>query len=250
MSELTAVLIDDETKLLQVLRMKLNSNCPDVNIVGTASNAEDGYEMINELNPDVVFLDIGMPGGSGFDMLRRFEKIRFELIFVTGYNEYALEAINFCAIGYVLKPINSEELIDAVNRAGSRAKMRITQNRYDYFLQQIKNPRNDNKRLGIPTDVGLEFVNSQEIVRCEAINRRTYVYLSDETKIESSYQLSNFFKLLSKYNFFLSHKSHLINVKHMIKYGKDGSIIMSDGSVVPLARRKKGEFGDIIDKLH
>jgi len=169
---------------------------------------------------------------------------------VTGYDHYTLDAIRFCAIGYVLKPVSTDDLIDCVERAKERlTKVSISQERYEHFLEQITKPNVDNKRIGVPTSDGLEFIKLAEIVRCEANQRLTKVILTDGSFILSSYNLGSFHNLLGEYKFFLCHKSHLINVQEVLKYDKDGVLIMSDGNMVPLSRRKKTEFLSIINRM-
>ena len=249
MTQLKAVLIDDEKKLLEVLKIKINQICPELDIVGTANNAQSGFKIIKRLSPDIVFLDIGMPGESGFDMLKRFDQIDFEIIFVTGYNDYALKAIKFCAIGYVLKPVISEELVAAVKNAKVRIESKIAKEQYKYFFEQLTNPEKKNKRIGIPTENGIEFVHINEIIRCEFTKRHTHVSLTDGSSIISMYSLGRFFKLLAEYRFFLSHKSHLVNLSNVLKYDKEGILIMTDGSMVPLSRRKRYDFMELIDRI-
>ena len=244
-----AVLIDDEQKLIQVLKIKLKQTCPELEIIAEANNAQEGYEIISEKKPDIVFLDIGMPGESGFEMLQRFDDIDFEIIFVTGYNDYALKAIQFCAIGYVLKPINSEELRTAVEHAIVRMDKKISKQQYEYFFEQLNNPELLSKRIGLTTIDGIEFVKIKDIIRCETNGRHTVAYLADKTKIMSNYKLGKLYKLLQAYHFFMPHKSHLVNLSHALKYDKEGLLIMSDGTMVPLSRRKKADFFIEIEKI-
>jgi len=249
-NRISAVLIDDESKLIDVLRLKLEAHCPEIEVIGTAQSAAAGYQIINELNPKLVFLDIGLPDETGFDLLKRFNEINFETIFVTGYDHYTLEAIEFCAIGYVLKPVSNDDLIAAVDRARERLnRIKFSEERYTQFLAQITQPSEHSKKIGIPTQEGLEFVKLNEIVRCEANLRFTQVALTDGSKIDSSYNLGSFHKLLANYGFFLCHKSHLINLQEVLKYDKDGVLIMTDGNMVPLSRRKKAEFLSLIEKI-
>jgi len=250
MTKIPAVIIDDESKLIDVLRLKLEANCPYVEIIDTARSAEAGFNIINSRKPELVFLDIGLPDETGFDLLKRFKKINFETIFVTGYDHYTLEAIQFCAIGYVLKPVSTDDLVSAVERAQERLSRKgLQEERYTQFLSQISQTTDSTKKIGIPTQEGLEFVKLNEIVRCEANLRFTQVTLTDGTCIDSSYNLGSFHKLLTNYGFFLCHKSHLINIQEVLKYDKDGVLIMSDGNMVPLSCRKKTEFLSIVDKI-
>lgn len=244
-----AVLIDDETKALAVLQQKLGAYCPQVEIVGTANSPQEGYELIVSARPQLVFLDVAMPKESGFDLLKRLPQLDFEIIFVTGFDSYALDAIKFCAIGYVLKPIETEDLIDAVGKAEKRVSEKIDQLRNKQFLENILNPGSVRNRIGIPTESGLEFIATEEIVRCEGFQKYTKVHVLGSKHFLSSYNIGEFKKLLEKYGFFASHKSHLINLAHIRRYDREGTVTMVDGSHVPVSRRKKQEFMDRLTRV-
>ena len=171
-----AVLIDDETKALKVLEKKLKSYCPQINVIGTASNTDDAHDLISGMQPQIVFLDVAMPGESGFELLKRLPNHDFELIFVTGFDSYAIDAIKFCAIGYLLKPIQNEELIEVVQKAEKRINERLDQQRYREFLENMLNPGNVQNRIGIPTESGLEFIPTEDILRCEGLQKYTKVF--------------------------------------------------------------------------
>jgi two-component system LytT family response regulator len=241
-----AVLVDDEAKALQVLKQKLNTYCPQIEIVGEAGGAAEAYGMIVSLQPQLVFMDVAMPGESGFDLLKRLPKLDFELIFVTGFDSYALDAIRFSAIGYILKPIENEDLINSVQRALTRIEEKIDRDRNRRFLENLLNPGSVTNRIGIPTESGLEFVPTNHIVRCEGDQKYTRVITTEKKDILSSYNIGEFRKLLEDYGFFAPHKSHLINLSHIKRYDKEGTVTMVDNSNVPVSRRKKQEF---LDKL-
>lgn len=244
-----AVMIDDEAKSLQVLQKKLETYCPQVEIVSTASSAKEGFELITSLRPELVFLDVAMPVESGFDLLKRLPSLDFEIIFVTGFDSYALDAIKFCAIGYVLKPIENEDLIDAVQKAERRVNEKLDQQRNRQFLNNIMNPGSGRNRIGIPTEAGLEFIPAEEIVRCEGFQKYTRVYTTSDRNIFSSYNIGEFRKLLEGYGFFATHRSHLINLNHIERYDKEGYVTMGDQSQVPVSRRKKQEFMDKLTRV-
>lgn len=245
-----ALLIDDEEKSVQLLHNFLKKFCPQVNVVGTAHSVETGYTAINTHQPDLVFLDIEMPGGSGFDLLKKLPHLNFELIFVTSHEGYTMEAIKFCAIGYILKPIREQDLISAVHQAQIRVNEKVENLRNKQLLENLLNPGSSNNRIGIPTERGLEFVETGDIVRCEGTERYTKVVLKNKTKgILSSYNLGEFRKLLEAYNFYTPHKSHLISLEHIVRYDKEGTIEMSDNSLVPLARRRRQEFLEKMPRL-
>lgn len=244
-----AVLIDDEAKSLQVLQNKLTNYCPQVEVLGTANSAKEGYELITSLRPQLIFLDVAMPVESGFDLLKRLPDLDFEIIFVTGFDSYALDAIKFCAIGYVLKPIENEYLIDAVQKAERRINEKLDQQRNRQFLQNMLNPGSGTNRIGIPTETGLEFIPTDDIIRCEGLQKYTKVYTTSKKSIFSSYNIGEFRKLLEGYGFFAPHRSHLINLNHIERYDKEGVITMVDQSQVPVSRRKKQDFMDKLTRV-
>jgi len=245
----SAVLIDDEDKALQVLRQKLAIYCPQIEVVGVASSTAAGYDMIIKLRPQLVFLDVAMPEESGFDLLKRLPQLDFEIIFVTGFNSYALDAIRFSAIGYILKPVENEDLIAVVQRAVQRISEKIDSERNRRLLENLLNPGHAHNRIGIPTEAGLEFVPTNEIVRCEGFQKYTKVISLGKKETLSSYNIGEFRKLLENYGFFAIHKSHLINMLHIKRFDKEGTVIMVDGSNVPVSRRKKQDFLDLLTRL-
>lgn len=244
-----AILIDDEEAARMVLSEAIQQYCPEVNLVAVGDSAERGFELITIHQPDLVFLDVAMPKESGFDLLRRLPSLNFEIIFVTGFDSYALDAIEFCAIGYLLKPLQTEALVKAVYHAKQRiaAKEEIDRNRQ--LLQNLSSPGSSNNRIGIPTMDGLEFVAAGDIVRCEGLQRCTKIYIQDQQSIVSSYNLGEFVRLLEPYGFFSTHKSHLINLSQIQRYHKEGTVTLLDGDSVPVSKRKKAEFLQRLTRL-
>ncbi len=245
----SAVLIDDEDKALQVLKQKLATYCPQIEVKGVASSSAEGYKLINSLKPQLVFLDVAMPEESGFDLLKRLPQLDFEIIFVTGFNNYALDAIRFSAIGYILKPVENEDLIAVVQKAVQRITEKLDSERNRRLLENLLNPGHVRNRIGIPTEAGLEFVPTDEIVRCEGFQKYTKVHILGRKETLSSYNIGEFRKLLENYGFFAIHKSHLINMLHIKRYDKEGTVFMVDGSPVPVSRRKKQEFLELLTRL-
>ena len=244
-----AVLIDDESKAIEVLKQKLHTYCPEIQVIGTASTTELAYDLITANHPQLVFMDIAMPKENGFDLLRRLPNLNFELIFVTGFDSFALDAIKFCAIGYVLKPIENEELIDAVGKARRRIVEKLNSERNQQLLENMLNPGNSRNRIGIPTEAGLEFIPTEDIIRCEGFQKYTKVIALGRKILLSSYNIGEFRKLLERYGFYAPHKSHLINLHHISRYDKEGIVTMSDDSHVPVSRRKKQEFMDKLTRV-
>jgi len=237
-----AIIIEDEEKLREVLKIKLTQHCPEINILDMASNAEEGYNKIIDQKPDLIFLDIAMPGESGFDMLGRFDKIDFEIVFVTGFNEYALDALKVSAVDYVLKPVQTGALISAVDKAIARIAERSIIEKYEVLKHNLDHIGDQSTKIAIPGSTAYEFVEISDIIRCEGWQKYTKIFLANGEVIVSSYNLGVFRDMLESYDFFSSHKSHLVNKNHITRYLKDGSIILSDGSSAPVARRRKEDF--------
>ncbi|MEM8527288.1 MAG: LytTR family DNA-binding domain-containing protein [Bacteroidota bacterium] len=242
MKDYKAIIIDDEAKIRKVLEIKLGKHCEGVEVVATAANITEAYQLIQKHQPDLIFLDISMPGGSGFDLLSRFEKINFEIIFVTGFDDYALDALKVSAVDYLLKPIITENLIKAVEKAKERIEDRNKIEKYHNLQHNLENIGNQSTKLVIPGLNSYGFVKVCDIIRCEGWEKYTKLYLNDGNCLVSSHNLGVFRDMLKSYDFYHTHKSHLINTKLISRYLKDGFVIMIDGSEVPVARRKREEF--------
>lgn len=243
----SAVLIDDESKVREVLSIKLGQHMPDIEVVGKAATADEGKALIAELDPDLVFLDISMPGKTGFEMIAEIEDVGFEIIFVTGYDEYGIDALKVSAVDYLLKPVKTADLIAAVGKAIDRIEQRKAVTNYENLVFNLGHLGDQKSRLAVPGTDAYEFVNIADIIRCEGWQKYTKIYLANGQSLVSSYNLGVFKEMLANYDFYLTHKSHLINVSHITRYMRDGEVIMSDDSAVPVSRRKKDEFiNDIV----
>lgn len=243
------VIIDDELYARKALEEKLARFCPNLEIVAIEDGAVNGYNAILEHKPDIVFLDIAMPTESGFDMLYRFDEINFEIIFVTGFDKYAINAIEFSAVGYILKPINTDELIRVVQRAEKRISNKSENERIKILLENIKHLTPSKLRLAIPSMTAVEFVKVSTIIRIEGMEKLTGIYIQERKRMVSSYNIGEFRKLLANHNFYSPHRSHFINMDHIKKYYKEGVIEMVDGSTVPVSKRKKSEFLEIMRNM-
>ncbi len=237
---ITALIVDDEAGSRQVLKNLLEEYCPEVQVLGLASSAAEGIKQIKELSPELVFLDIAMPEGDGFEMLDNIAEIDFGLIFTTAYDEYAVQAFEYSAVYYLLKPINILKLQKAVSvfqeRRGDRAGEQL-----EVLKENLSSPIN---KLALPTSDGLQFVDVRKIVRCMADGSYTRFFLVDGEKILVAKTLKHFAALLPEQEFFRVHHAHLINLGHIRKYykGKGGYVLMSDGSEVEVSVRKKELF--------
>lgn len=242
MKTIDILIVDDEPKLRKVLELKVQQHCPQVKVVGQAADISDAYHKIIALRPGIIFLDISMPGGSGFDLLDKFDETDFEVIFVTGFNDYVLDALKISAVDYLLKPVVTEDLIEAVAKAEKRIDSRNKIKKYETLRHNLNHLGKQDTRIAIPGTNAYDFVSVKDIIRCEGWQKYTKIYLADGECLISSYNIGVFKDMLKNYEFYCTHKSHLVNKNRITKYLKEGLVVLSDNSQVPLARRKKEEF--------
>lgn len=243
-----AVIIDDESKLRKVLEFKIKKFYSNIEIVGEAGNVQDAIEIIDMYNPDIVFLDIAMPGGSGFDLLENYNELDFEIIFVTGFDEYAIDALKLSAIDYILKPVRDEELQKAVDKAINEIDKDEQIKQYNVLKHNLLSSNKQEEKIAIPNNSDYFFVFIKDIVRCEGWQKYSKIFLTDGTNLVSSYNIGVYKELLESYGFISCHKSHLINRMHIKKYSKEGTVDMIDHSQVPVSRRKKDKFLQLLLK--
>ena len=242
--KLITIIIDDEPDAVDFITSIIGEYCPELEVTGKAHNIKDGVNLIKEIKPDLVFLDVEMPNGTGFDLLTHFPEKAFDVVFITAFNHYAIKAIKFSAVDYILKPININEFIEAVNRViQKRSNSTITGNEnIEALLENIRSSHPT--RLVIPTSDGREYLNPKDIIRIEADRSYSWFYIVNKKKILVSRHLKEFQDLLNDRNFFRPHNSHLINLDFVKKYVRhDGGYIeMTDGSQVPVSRNRKDLF--------
>jgi len=244
MEKLKAIIIDDEASSRNALRRKLTTYCEDVAIIGECDNGEKGILIIEDMKPDIVFLDIEMPRMNGFVMLQKLDNRNFELIFTTAYDHYAIKAIRFSALDYLVKPIEVQELKSAVDRARQKRFRHLPNNRIENLLYNIAEEKEIHARLAIPSAEGLLFVNVGDIVYLEAESNYTFIFLLNDKKITVSKTLKDFEELLPSSIFIRIHHSYIINKNHIQKYmkGEGGQVVMTNGKILDVSRRKKEEF--------
>lgn len=239
---INAVIIDDEPLNITNLQRLLEQYCPDVHIINTATGADKGVEIIIEHAPDLVFLDIQMPGKNGFDMLATLPHNNFALIFVTAFDQFGIQAIRCSAIDYLLKPIEVESLQLAVTKVKTRMADKHKSLLLDNLLHTIQHRFSPNEhRLALPSLKETRFVYTRDIVRCESNNSYTSFYLLGGEKITVTNPIHEYEALLVPYGFIRTHQSHLVNgkfVKSMTR-GADALILLEDGAQVPVSRLKK-----------
>lgn len=248
---LTAVIVEDEKRSRETLSGLINLYCKNISIVAEAEGVKSGIDAITKNNPDIVFLDIQMPDGSGFKLLESFDTINFSVIFTTAYDQFAIKAIKFSAIDYLLKPIFPDDLVVAVSKAEKSEKSKRTNENVEVLLENFRKPESEPPKIVLSTAEKIHVVKVKDIIRCESDNYYTRYFFIDGKKLLISKTLKENEELLSDYNFIRPHKSHLINVHYIKSYDKhDGGYInMTDGSVVPVSRRKKEKILEIIGNL-
>jgi len=242
------LIIDDEPKLREVIKIKLSKFCPSITVIGEAGDVTEALQKIKEDQPQLLLLDISMPGASGFDLLDRVDQIDFEIIFITGFNEFALDALKMSAVDYLLKPVKTEELITAIDKATKRIAVKENSAKYEILKKNLKTQGNQDTTIAIPGSSSYDFIKISEIIRCEGWNKYTRIFLTNGKTLVSSNNIGVFREILESYEFHTTHKSHLVNINHIVRYNKDGVIIMRDDSEVPLARRRKEEFVEEVMK--
>ncbi|MCE7063310.1 LytTR family DNA-binding domain-containing protein [Dyadobacter sp. CY343] len=237
-----AIIIDDEVNNIDNLRALLEKYCPEVDILGTALNADSAEELIARISPDLLFLDIQMPEKNGFELLKSLSNYHFEVIFVTGFDQYGIQAIRFSAIDYLLKPISHTELQAAVKRAEDKIGSKKQNAQLENLMKLLIDERRTTEhRIGLSSAKETRFVKTSEIVRCLAENNYTLFFLKDGEQILVSRPMFEFDELLSGYGFLRCHHSHLVNrafIKSLIKEDS-GYLLMEGGFKVPVSRLKK-----------
>lgn len=238
-----AVIIDDIPEAISVLKSDLENYCVNIEVVGSAEGVVTGAKLIRDLKPDLVFLDIQMKDGSGFDLLEIVPDVHFKLIFTTASDEFAVKAFKFAAVDYLLKPIDPDELMDAVSRIEGQDK---AAQRIDLLKENFVKA----KRIALNTLEKIHIVNVDEILRCESNINYTMFYFTDGTKLLVTKTLKEFDNLLSGHNFIRVHQSHLINTNFIKEFLKSaGDIVMKDGTKVPVSTRKKQVLMDMISNF-
>ncbi len=234
---INAIIIDDEQHNVTNLQRLLEQHCKEVTIVATANNAEDGITMIKTHQPNLVFLDIQMPGKTGFDLLLALPRVDFEIVFVTAFDQYGIPAVKFSAMDYLVKPVNVEELKGAVQKAVSRKS-----NSMEHLMAILKQGgQRQEHRIALPSAKETRFVYVKDIVRCESNNSYTTFFMQDGEKIVVSVSIYEYTEMLGEYGFLRCHQSHIINKQFVRSMVKEGGFYlqMQNGEKIPVSRDKK-----------
>ena len=237
--KLKAIIVEDEAISRDIIRNYLGKYCPNVELLGEASNIEDGFKLIQKHDLDLVFLDVEMPFGNAFDLLEKIDNKTFETVFVTAYDHYAIEALNNQATYYLLKPISIDELIKAVNLV---AEIKEKENQLETAVLTPKTNSVSGK-ITIPQQDGFEVVDVNDILFCKADDNYTEIYFENTKKLVSK-TLKYFEDILKEHSFVRIHKSYLVNINTVVKYkkGKGGSVILTNGKEIMVSASKKGNL--------
>lgn len=247
-----AVIIDDEKSSRDTLNALIIRYCPEVHIVGMAEGFVSGLELLERIHPELLFLDIQMPDGSGFKLIEAVSPVNFSVIFTTAYDQYALKAIKCSALDYLLKPIVPEDLITAVSKYKNTKKDAFSDKRIDYLLENINAPDEEQfKTITFNTNSEIIKVAILDIIRCEADNCYTTFYIKDNRKLIISKTLKEYEDLLGETHFLRVHKSHLININYIDSFNKadNGFVVLKTGDNIPVSRRKRDKIIEILKKF-
>jgi len=245
-----ALIIDDEESTVSVLQLLIKKNIPEIDEVFTAIGAHEGLKMVQQCNPHLLFLDIEMPYMSGFELLENFPPKTFQVIFVTAYDHYAIKAIKYSALDYLLKPIDIEELKQAVQRfldTHNNSNSASSKPLYDNLIYNLNQTQSKDYRLAISTTEGTSFYKADDIIRCEAVGNYTRFYIKEKKPLITSRTLKDYEDLLTDQKFLRVHRAHLVNPRFVESYSRDHELKMIDGSTVQVSRRKWDVIKDKIN---
>lgn len=248
---LKAVVIDDIEGIRKRNITIIQANCPNILVIGQAESVATGMTLIKQLSPDIVFLDVEMPDGTGFELLQKLSPFTFKVIFITGYEDFAIKAFRISAIDYLLKPLNANDLMEAVKKAEEALNKEVFDTKLQNLFANLERPKNLQKLI-LKTSDRIYSVNIQDVVHCESDKNYTTFYFINAPKLVVSTNLKEYEALLTPYNFFRTHQSHLINMAyfdHFIKTDGGNTIIMKNKTAIPLSVRKKEEFLVLLENL-
>jgi two-component system, LytTR family, response regulator len=243
---ITAIIIDDEQHCIDRLTELVENNFSgEIKLLGKFDAVESGVAAIKKFRPELVFLDVQIEKDrTGFDLLRQLEKIDFDVIFTTAYEKYAVQAFKFSAIDYLLKPVDKDDLEQAINKLKEKHSQHESSGKFDVLFHNLKSLQGSSKRICVPVINGLVVVQVSDIIRCQSDVNYTTIFMKDKQKMIVAKTLKDFEDLLSEYNFFRVHNSHLINLNYIKSYnkGKGGYVTMTDDSSIEVSTRRKDEF--------
>ncbi|MEJ7558634.1 MAG: LytTR family DNA-binding domain-containing protein [Pedobacter sp.] len=247
---ISCIIIDDEPNNVENLQSIISTYCPDFEVVATSFDAADGSIKIKAHQPDLIFLDIQMPEASGFDLLRSFTSINFEVIFITAYDQYGIQAIKFSALDYLLKPINIAEFRHATARAKEKIVSKKRNYSIDNLLDYMKTGQRESPKIALPLLNEIIYVKVNTIIRCEADNNYTKFFLESLEQILVCKTLKDFVELLEPHGFARTHQSHLVNLNFVKSYLKEdgGTLLLNDQTKIPISRQNREKIRDLLSK--
>lgn len=245
-----AIIIDDERPAVEMLEWLINNYCKEITVVSRCLTAEEGISAIEKEKPDMVFLDIDMPGKSGFELLESIDNIDFQVVFTTAHHQYAIRAFDFAALHYLLKPIEPHMLVEAVERF-KKSRKTVSQEQLGILLENLNIRKKTADRIALSAGDGLIFVNTQDIAYCKADSNYTQVVMNDNRRITVARTLKELDETLSGTDFIRVHNSFLVNINHIRKYvkGDGGYIVMPDDCQITIARSKRDDFFALFSKF-
>lgn len=247
-----SIIIDDEPNNVENLQTIIATYCPGIDVVATASSTSEGIAVVKADQPDLVFLDIQMPGASGFEVLKAFPKIYFEVIFITAHDQYGIQAIKFSALDYLLKPIDIIEFKAAIEKAKEKINAKKQNHNIENLLEYIKSGQHDSPKIALPTLSEIRYIKVNTIVRCEAENNYTTFFLDGGEQILVCKTLKEYDELLQPHRFIRTHQSHLVNLQFVKSYLKEdgGTLLLTDQTKIPISRQNKDRVRNVLVSGH
>jgi len=244
LKKLKTLIIEDEPRSQKALQILLEQNCPQVQVMAVCANAKEGIDAVSIHEPDLVLLDIRMPGLSGFEFLDTFAEPPFEIVFVTAYEQYAIQALRCSAVDYLLKPILAPDLVQAVKNAQKRLEKESHKASYQILLDNYKAQQAIHQKLVVPTKEGLEFISMNDVIKLQADRNYTRISRVSGKESLSTNHLKLYEKALPAGLFIRTHHSFIVNLQHVKSYvrGDGGHVILSDNSIADVSKRRKRDF--------
>ena len=249
---MTTIIVDDEQNARENLTTLIQSYCPNIEIIKTSNSVSDAINSIKKYKPDLIFLDIELNEGTGFDVLEAVKDIPMQVIFITAFNQYAIKAFKFSAIDYLLKPIDIDELKEAISRAESKFKKQEINKQIDSLLSLIKNQSDkETQKIILPISGGVQFYDVSEIIRVQSQSNYVTFYLTQGRELLISKTLKEFEEMLEKHGLIRVHHSHIVNLNFILQYQKNsgGYLVLKDQTTIPLSRSYKDKFNDYLNRL-
>lgn len=245
------LIIDNDSRIREGLRQMIQKFCPQITELNEADGIESGIAAISKFNPELIFLDVELDGGTGMDLLSKLKNYNFDVVFITAHNKYAVDAFQFSAIDFILKPIGLEDLLNAIQKAKTSIANKDLVKQLNILKESFDNLSGSDKKIVLKDSESIYFVKVSDIVHCKAEGPYTEFYLTTQQKITISKSLKEYEELLEPYGFIRTHHSHLINIKRIVRFDKadGGTIVLENKEVVPVSQRKREHILELLNKL-